>query len=96
MPANSGAPPGSGANAESRDSTTIDAARTSSGSSSEPGGLYPTELTCAPGASHASRTTGSGECVVAATTSAPRTASSNEHARAPSSAASSRALGPGW
>src|SRR5581483_1236367 len=86
--ASSGAPPGGGENADSLDSTTIVAARTRSGSSSEPGALQPTELTCVPGATQAARTTGSAECVVAATTSAPRTASSSEAAAlTPSSAA---------
>ena len=52
----------------------------------------PTEPTCVPGRRQSSRTTGSAECVVAATTSAPRTASSNEAARAPISAASASAF----
>ena len=52
--------------------------RCAGSSSKPPRAAKPTELTCVPGASQSSRTTGSGECVVAATTSAPRTASSNE------------------
>src|SRR5262249_18399972 len=72
----SGAPAGSGANAESRCSTTTTSARsTIAGSSSEPPPmLEPTELTCVPGLSHSYRTIGSCAAVVACTTSAPRTA----------------------
>ena len=91
----SGAPAGSGANAESRCSTTTTSARsTIAGSSSEPPlRVDPTELTCAPGLSHSKRTTGSGEAVVAWTTSAPRTASSNSPRPATRTSAKSRARG---
>ena len=51
MPASSGAPAGDGANADSRDSTTISASATVARPLA-PARLSPTELTCAPGASH--------------------------------------------
>ena len=77
-PTSSGAPAGGGASADSRDSTTSRASLTVSASTSRPFGLSPTEFTCTPGDSHSRRTTGSVACVVAATTSAPRIASSYE------------------
>src|SRR6266536_2900828 len=76
IPTSSGAPAGGGASAESRDSTTSFASATVASSTSRPEGFSPTELTCVPGSSHSRRTTGSVACVVAATTSAPRRASS--------------------
>ena len=55
--------------------------------------LEPTELTCVPGLSHSKRTTGSCAAVVAWTTSAPRTASSNSPRPATRTSAKSRARG---
>src|SRR3989442_3984542 len=94
-PTSSGAPAGGGASADSRDSTTRSASATVCSSTSRPDGLRPTEFTWTPGASHSRRTTGSVEWVVAATTSAPRIASSCEptaRACGPISSASASAL----
>src|SRR5436190_1158844 len=91
---NSAAPAGGGASVDSRYSTaTTAASRTIAGSTSPaPAGFAPTELTCTPGWSHSRRTIGSVACVVAAMTSAPRTAASNDDAaEAPSSPASASA-----
>ena len=55
--------------------------------------LEPTELTCVPGLSHSRRTTGSWAAVVAWTTSAPRTASSNSPRPATRTSAKSRTRG---
>src|SRR6266576_939166 len=94
-PTNSGAPAGGCASADTRDSTTSSASATVCSSTSRPDGLRPTELTWTPGESHSRRTIGSVACVVAATTSEPRIASSYEltaRACGPISSASASAL----
>src|SRR5689334_14021188 len=69
-PASSAQPAGGGANA-TRDSTKRRADRARAGSSSPPGGAYPTDVTCVPGGTSSTRTTGVGEAVVRQITSAP-------------------------